>query len=183
VALAPVLRRRRLRWYVFGAQALIAHGRPRLTDDVDVTVEVDPARLRGLIAAMGRAGFAPRVTDLDVFIARARVIPFLHVPSEAPLDMVLASTGLEHDFATRAVRADLGGVRVPVIAPGDLIVTKVISGRTKDLDDIAGILATQGPTLDTRRIRTLLGELDAALGDTEFVARFDRLARTQGSPR
>ncbi len=26
-----------LRWYLFGAQAVVVHGRPRLTEDVDVT--------------------------------------------------------------------------------------------------------------------------------------------------
>lgn len=31
---------RGLRWYVFGAQAVVAHGRPRLTADVDVAVDL-----------------------------------------------------------------------------------------------------------------------------------------------
>ena len=29
-----------VRWYIFGAQAVIAAGAPRLTEDVDVTVEL-----------------------------------------------------------------------------------------------------------------------------------------------
>jgi hypothetical protein len=42
-------RLRRLRWYVFGAQAVVVHGRPRMTGDVDVTVEIDVSRLPSLI--------------------------------------------------------------------------------------------------------------------------------------
>ena len=34
------------RWYVFGAQAVIAHGVPRLSADVDVTLELRPGILR-----------------------------------------------------------------------------------------------------------------------------------------
>ena len=30
------------RWYVFGAQAVIAYGVPRLSADVDVTVKLEP---------------------------------------------------------------------------------------------------------------------------------------------
>ena len=30
------------RWYVFGAQAVIAYGVPRLSADVDVTVRLEP---------------------------------------------------------------------------------------------------------------------------------------------
>ncbi len=41
-ALAPVLRRFGDRWYLFGAQAAIVWGRPRLTGDVDVTLFLDP---------------------------------------------------------------------------------------------------------------------------------------------
>jgi hypothetical protein len=40
-ALSPVLSRWG-RWYVFGAQAVITYGVPRLSADVDVTVGLDP---------------------------------------------------------------------------------------------------------------------------------------------
>lgn len=174
-ALAPILRRRRARWYVFGAQALIAHGRPRLTEDVDVTVEVAAAKLPPLIAALGRAGFTPRIPDAAAFAAHSRVIPFVHEPSSVGLDLVLAASGLELAFLERAALADLGGIRVPVIAADDLVITKVVAGRAKDLDDVAGVIAAQGASLDLRRIRAILGELDAALGDSSLLARFERL--------
>ena len=45
-----------VRWYVFGAQAVIAAGVPRLTADIDVTVELPRGGPRALIAALGRAG-------------------------------------------------------------------------------------------------------------------------------
>jgi hypothetical protein len=83
-ALAAVLRRRHLRWYLFGAQAVVLHGRPRLTEDVDVTVEADTAQLSGLVGALARAGFTPRVSDVEAFVARARVIPFLHRKTGLP---------------------------------------------------------------------------------------------------
>lgn len=38
-ALAGALGELGVRWYLFGAQAVLIHGRPRLTDDVDVTWE------------------------------------------------------------------------------------------------------------------------------------------------
>jgi hypothetical protein len=177
-ALAAVLRRRRLRWFVFGAQAVAVHGRPRMSEDVDVTVVVDGARVPALVAALERAGFAPRVKDIAPFVARA-VVPLVHRRSKVPLDLVVAASGLERDFAARAVPTDLGGVRVPVIAPGDLVVAKIVAGRSKDLEDVASILDAQGPALDVRHVRSLLGELDDALGDTSYLARFDLLAQAR----
>ncbi len=40
--LRPLLGRRGERWYVFGAQAVILWGAPRMSADVDVTVELAP---------------------------------------------------------------------------------------------------------------------------------------------
>jgi hypothetical protein len=171
-----------VRWYLFGAQAVVIHGRPRLTEDVDVTVETDTTRLSGLVAALGRSGFTPRVSDVEAFVARARVIPFLHRKTGIPLDMVVAGSGLEQEFLSRARVLVIGGVRVPVIAPDDLVITKVIAGRAKDIDDAAGILAAHGESLDIHRIQSVLGEIDAALGDTDMAERFAQLLSHRRRP-
>jgi hypothetical protein len=71
-ALAPVLRRFGDRWYLFGAQAAIVRGRPRLTGDVDVTAFLEPEAPEAFVAVMSPAGFALRVTDVDGFVERTR---------------------------------------------------------------------------------------------------------------
>ncbi len=38
-AVSAAFRERGIRWYVFGAQAVLAHGLPRLTSDIDITLE------------------------------------------------------------------------------------------------------------------------------------------------
>ncbi len=48
-------------WYVFGAQAVIAYGVPRLSADVDVTVRLTPEDPERFAADMRSAGFALRV--------------------------------------------------------------------------------------------------------------------------
>lgn len=42
-AVRSVFDRLGVRWYLFGAQAVIAYGAPRLTADADVTVELGDA--------------------------------------------------------------------------------------------------------------------------------------------
>ncbi len=65
IDLAAVLKERRLRWYVFGAQAASYYGRPRMTEDVDVTVRVPRGKLRALIEALAKAKLEPRVAELE----------------------------------------------------------------------------------------------------------------------
>jgi hypothetical protein len=112
-ALAPVLDAWG-RWYVFEAQAVTAYGVPRLSADVDVTVVLTPDDPESFASAMATGGFVLRVDDAD-FVRRTRVMPFLHGATAMPLDVVLGASGLEQEFADRAVLTDIGGVTVPVI--------------------------------------------------------------------
>jgi hypothetical protein len=90
-------------WYLFGARAAILHGVARLTADVDVTVRLPAAVSPSVLAqVLERRGFRQRVTDPG-FLARTRVIPFVHGASSLPLDLVLAGPGLEDQFLQRAV--------------------------------------------------------------------------------
>jgi hypothetical protein len=138
--LAAALTALRLRWYVFGAQAVVVHGRPRLTEDVDVTVELGKLSAQQLVAQLQRHEF--QISDVadDEFVAATRVIPFTHQPTGMALDVVLAGPGLEELFLDCAEETDLGGIIVPVISVEHLLVTKILAGRNKDLDDARDIL-------------------------------------------
>ena len=60
---------------------------------------------------MAAAGFALRVDDPD-FVRRTRVMPFVHLATGMPLDVVLAGSGLEEGFLNRATTVDLAGTSV-----------------------------------------------------------------------
>ena len=174
-ALAPVLARWG-RWYVFGAQAVILYGVPRLSADVDVTLALAPDAPERFAAEMQAAGFALRVDDPE-FVRRTRVMPFTHLPTALLLDIVLAGSGLEDEFLDRAVPTDIGGTVVPLIDLGDLIIAKVLAGRPKDVDDVSALWRLHGPTLDAGRIRRTLRLLEEALSQGDLVSSFETIAR------
>jgi hypothetical protein len=176
--LSDALARLRAGWYVFGAQAVLHWGRPRFTTDIDVTAQLGPTDTGRLIASMGEAGFALRVEGTKAFIEQTQVVPFLHTASQWPLDLVLGGPGLEEEFLERAVTVEVApGLLVRVISAEDLIVTKVLAGRSKDLDDVRGILVAQGASLDVNAIRVTLAMLEEALGVSDLLAVFDRLCQ------
>ena len=47
---------------------------------------------------------------------------------------------------------DVAGGLVPFISPEDLVVTKLLAGREKDIDDVRGVLAERGATLNMSRV-------------------------------
>jgi len=164
------------RWYVFGAQAVIAYGVPRLSADVDVTVDLLPNEPERFAREMEAAGFALRVDDPD-FVRRTRIMPFVHVATAMPLDVVLAGSGLEDEFLDRARTVDLSGTTVPVIDPEDLIIAKVLAGRPKDIDDAHGVWRLHGRDLDAGRIRRILRLLEEALSQSDLLSSFESILR------
>jgi Nucleotidyltransferase of unknown function (DUF6036) len=181
-AAAPVLRHHGNRWYVFGAQAVTLWGRPRLSADLDITAAIAGPHDE-FVAAMQRAGFDVRVADWRDFLDRTRVLPLLHRATEMLLDIVVAGPGLEEEFLDRAVAMDLAGMTVPVISPEDLVVTKLLAGRPKDVEDARTILDERHGQLDLARVKSLLGLLEQALSRSDLIPEFERLSAIASSDR
>ena len=175
-ALSGALTALEVGWYVFGAQAVLFWGRPRLTEDIDVTVHLGDHDTSQLIARLQDAGFTLRPEGTPVFIAQTRVVPLAFGSTEWALDVVLGGPGLEEAFLQRAVQVEIApGLSVPVISAEDLVVTKVLAGRSKDLDDVRGVLAAQSDHLDADAVRRTLSMLEEALGVSDLVPVFERL--------
>lgn len=171
--LSTALRNHGCRWYLFGAQAVTIWGRPRLTTDVDVTVRLDSGTIEDLMVTLMAAGFRLPEGVTDQFVRTTRVLPLVHVSSGMPLDVVLAGPGLEDEFLARVIAVDIDDVAVPVISPEDLLITKVLAGRPKDLEDIRGVLYLRATALDLGYIRRTLTAIEDALGQSDLRPLFE----------
>lgn len=174
--LAAVLRALGLRWYVFGAQAVAVHGFPRATADLDVTVDLADVAPERLVRTLERAGFASRFSDAD-FVRATRVMPIVHKKTGLPIDVVLAGPGLEQVFLDAAATYRIGRCTIPVISREHLIVTKLLAGRPKDLEDVRELIAIAGADLDFAHVEALLAELERALGQSDLRPRLRDLRR------
>ena len=170
-AVAAVLDARRLRWYVFGAQAVAVRGAPRATQDVDITVEVDRSELESVVADLDAAGIRHRYPEIaDDLLASGAVLPMRH-GSGMELDLVVAGPGLEQLALSRAERIEIDAVSVPVAHATDLVVMKVLAGRGKDLEDLRSLLSAGG--VDVDEARDLISQLESALGQSDLLPILD----------
>jgi hypothetical protein len=62
-----------------------------------------------------------------------------------------------------------------VIKPEDLVATKILAGREKDLEDVRSVLRERQDMLDLALIRTTLTSLEEALGQSDLLPVFERL--------
>ena len=168
-----------VRWYLFGAQAAIFHGVARLTADVDVTVLLEPHSAGRLASVMKANGFRLRVTATDDFVARTRVLPFVHSATRLPVDVVLAGPGIEEQFLDRAEFHVLEGARVPIATVEDLVTMKILAGRPKDLDDAKGMLQARSEEIDLDHVRRMLQLLEEALSQSDLIPQLEQLIRRE----
>jgi predicted nucleotidyltransferase len=142
------MRRASWRWYVFGAQAVVAYGRPRMTADVDVTVLLGDDSALELVRVLRENGFDTRFAlDAD-FLSTVRLVPMLHLATGMPVDVVISQPGLQEEIWNRSRPVEIGGVQVPLVSVEDLVAMKILAGRRKDLEDVRGILLEQWDGVD-----------------------------------
>jgi len=119
--------------------------------------------------AMGAEhGFVPRRDDALTFARKTRVLLARHQESAIDVDVVFGELPFEKEAVARVTWVELGGVRLPLPLPEDLIIMKAVAHRPQDLLDIEAILAAH-PKIDVRRVRRWVREFSAALEMPEIL--------------
>lgn len=127
---------RRVRFVVVGAHALAAHGRPRLTGDLDVLVAPSLENGRRIVAALSAFGFGSVGLGAEDFAQPDQVVQLGTPPVR--IDLLTGISGVRFTTAWRnRIVVALDGLRVPVLGRRDFVRNKRASGRPKDLLDLA----------------------------------------------
>jgi hypothetical protein len=160
---------------VIGGIAVSLQASPRFTEDLDAVIWTDDRTWPDLVDRAAAFGIEPRIDGVLEFAAQSRVILLRH-SSGVPIDVSCGTLPFEEDLVTSASTIEVGGVRLRVARPEDLLVTKAIANRPRDRADIEALLAAH-PDLDVSRARRVVVEFAAALEQPELVDEFDRATR------
>jgi len=132
---------------VIGGIAAVAHGSPRLTNDLDVSFAADPSNLEALGQALielnARLRGAPEDVPFVPDAATLRRIEVLTLATDAgPLDVLANPAGASYATLRKTAQlADFGDFSVRIASIPSLIAMKRAAGRPKDLADIAELEA------------------------------------------
>lgn len=135
-------------YMVVGAHAVMAHGAPRHSADLDLVVHLPFERRHGLVRHLRRSrchGFEDRA---DEWGQRVACLDSSGVPLEVfftPPDPVF-----DREYARR-VTVSVEGRPVPFISPEDLVLRKLVNCRLRrgpDFDDAVSVLQVQGARFD-----------------------------------
>jgi hypothetical protein len=136
----------RVDFAVVGGLAVIFNGYPRLTLDADILVADTLENLQRLLECLKEWGEGwARELKVEDFAALEGAV---RVMEEFDLDIFTRMNGKSlEDFRPRLRHLNAGGVRIPYLAPEDLIFLKEGSWREKDRFDVAAlreIIAREG---------------------------------------
>ena len=171
--IAVELDSRSIPYLIIGGQAVLVHGEPRLTRDIDVTLGMGVDRLHELLAIVEGAGWRVLAESADEFVRQTMVLPCEVPESGVRIDFMFSHSAYEREAMARATRLTVGRAEVRFASPEDLVIHKVVAGRPRDIEDVRSVLL-KNPQLDATYIRRWLGELGAALGEP-LVSRFEEV--------
>ena len=170
-------------WMIIGGVAVIAHGVPRYTADVDATVSAPDEPLERIFDVFARQRVVARIDGALAFARERQVLLLRHEPSGVDLDVSLAWLPFEIEALRRSEVRDFGGVTIRIPRPDDLVIYKLVASRPRDLEDVERLLLLHGPSLDLQHIAVTVREFADALEDPARIDALERLMKKAGLRR
>lgn len=122
---------------MIGGEAVIFHGYPRYTGDVDFHYDPSIENAQKLFSALLEFwdGDVPGIKSAEELADIGLVLQFGRPPNR--VDLLSRVSGVVFQTAwSRRVRATMNGRELPYLALTDLIAAKEAAGRPKDLQDL-----------------------------------------------
>lgn len=139
---------RGVRFLVVGGYAVVAHGHPRLTKDLDLWIWVDPENAARMAGVLDEFGFGSTgLTGAD-FAVEGPGVQLGRPPNR--IDILTSIPGVDFESCwERREEHSLGSLAVPFIGLEDLERNKLAAGRHQDLADVEALRRNRA----TRRTR------------------------------
>jgi hypothetical protein len=137
-----LLRAHGVEYLLVGGWAVIYHGYPRATDDLDVWIAMAPANAARVIKALREFGFDVPELSPDLFLQNDRIVRMGVEPVR--IEVMTTISGVEFGECYReGLETTLDGEPVNLISLRHLRLNKKASGRLKDLSDLENLPESQ----------------------------------------
>ncbi|MGB3860914.1 MAG: nucleotidyl transferase AbiEii/AbiGii toxin family protein [Candidatus Aminicenantaceae bacterium] len=169
--IATQLLEQNIPYMIIGGQAVLVHGEPRLTKDIDVTLGIGANEWRRMEQVIQESGWQYLTSDVEDFVKETMVLPVKDKESGIRIDFIFSLSPYERQAIGKAIDIDLGGVAIKYAALEDVVIHKIVASRPRDIEDAKSVLL-KNPGYDKEYIREWLSEFDKSL-EENFTESFD----------
>lgn len=162
---------------IIGGQAVLIHGRPRMTEDVDVTLGIDVDDFERLLEVCRPLGLTAIPENPRHFAEEKRVLPTQESHAKVRVDFIFSITPYERQAIQRAKKVPMAGYPVRFASAEDLLIHKVFAGRAIDLEDAKEVLLRHRGQLDRAYIRKWLKMLDTSEDGRDLLTVWKQLCK------
>lgn len=161
--IAKAFNRHKIPYMVIGGQAVLQYGRPRLTEDIDVTMGLDSESLALVRKAVDEIPLQPRANEVEKMVKLTNVLHLVEEESGIKVDCIFSFISYEREAIVRAKEIKVGGNVVRFAAIEDVIIHKLVANRPRDIEDVKGIL-NQNTTFDREYVLYWLKSFSETIG-------------------
>ncbi len=122
-------------YLVIGGYAVIYHGYPRATQDLDIWIAVHPDNANRVVRALEEFGFGSPELTTEMFLKDSSVVRMGIPPIRIEITMRISGVEFQESFHGKIVD-EMDGIPVNIINLKDLLLNKKASGRYKDMNDV-----------------------------------------------
>ena len=158
---------------VVGGVAVMFHGVPRTTVDIDFIIEINDEELTAFVDFLNSTGFEASADDLRIALSENSHCTAFYGNSLLRLDIQGVNSLFDRMTLERAVSVVFMNTTIKLGTAEDTLVNKILFQSEQDLRDALGILFRNREQLDfeyiesTCRMLNILDKWDSFLNDSE----------------
>jgi predicted nucleotidyltransferase len=141
--LLKLFKSNKVRYLLIGGYAVIVHGHPRLTNDLDLVIGAELENVERCLKALREFGFGEGDVSPDMFSKPKSIVRMGVEPVRIEILNFLEGVDFESAYERRELRP-AEDIQFDVISLPDLIANKRTVGRDKDLLDVKELTKVNG---------------------------------------
>jgi hypothetical protein len=162
-------------YMIFGGQAVLLYGEPRMTRDIDVTLGLDATQPGPILRLIERLRLKVLVDDVEDFLRQTFVLPVLDPESNIRIDFVFSLSEFERQAIQRSKQVSIDDVKIRFVSLEDLIILKIFAGRPRDQEDVRNLIKIN-PGFDRSFVEISLNDFDSEL-DIHCLHSFNQIVQ------
>ena len=143
-------------YMLIGGYAMVIHGFPRMTQDLDISLGIDTEHIDKILNAV-KKDFKTLVKDPVAFARDTNVLLLQDIETGVRIDLIFSFIEFERKAIDEADEIDFMGEKLRNVSVENLIIYKMLAGRERDKEDVEMILAERVNLVNTKKISSYPG--------------------------